>query len=62
MAREKVHLSIRMDTDLRDKFHYVAGADGRSMSAQVLYMIRKYVRDFEKENGPITEEDLKEDM
>ena len=62
MGREKVHLSIRMDTDLHDKFHYVAGADGRSMSAQLLYMIRKYVRDFEKENGLITEEDLKEDI
>lgn len=58
MKREKVHLSIRMDAALHDKFQYVAGADGRTMSGQILYLIQKCVRDFEKEHGPITSEDL----
>ena len=29
------------------------------MSGQILYLIQKCVREFEKEHGPITEDDLK---
>lgn len=50
---DKIHLSIRMDSKLHDKFKYTAGADGRTMSGQILYLIQKYVREYEKENGPI---------
>lgn len=56
---DKTHLSIRMDSKLHDKFQYVAGSEGRSMSGQILYLIQKCVRDFEKENGPIPEDELK---
>ena len=60
MGKEKVHLSIRMDANLHDRFQYVAGADGRTMSGQILYLIQKCIRDFEKEHGPIKAEDLKD--
>ena len=33
---DKTHLSIRMDDRLHDRFRYVAGAEGRSMSGQIL--------------------------
>ena len=56
---DKTHLSIRMDEKLHDNFRYVAGAEGRSMSGQILYLIQKCVRDFEKEHGPIPEDELK---
>lgn len=56
---DKTHLSIRMDSEVHDKFQYVAGAEGRSMSGQIQYLIQKCIRDFEKEHGPITEDDLK---
>ena len=55
---EKTHLSIRMDSELHDKFKYVAEADGRSMSKQILYMIRSYVKEYEKVHGPIPEDEL----
>lgn len=58
MVKRK-HLSIRMDSGLHDKFQYVALYEGRSMSGQILYLLQKCVRDFEKEHGPIKEEDLK---
>ena len=58
MKKEKTHLSIRMDAGMHDKFQYVAGAEGRTMSGQILYLIQKCVRDYEKENGPIQAEDL----
>lgn len=51
-------LTIRMDQELHDKFQYVSEYKGRSMSKQVLQLIFACVRDFEKENGPITREDL----
>lgn len=56
----KKHLSIRMDTELHDKFQYVAAYEGRSMSGQVLYLLRKCVQEHEKEHGKITQEDLQD--
>ena len=42
-----------MDEELHSKFRYVAEYEGRTMSGQVLYMIRKCVREYERENGEI---------
>ena len=53
------HLSFRMDEEMHDKFQYIAAYEGRSMSGQILYLIQRCVREFEKEHGPITEDDLK---
>jgi hypothetical protein len=47
------HLSLRIDDDLLQKFHYVADYDGRSANNQVLYLIKKCIADFEKEHGNI---------
>ena len=57
--REGKHLSIRMDGELHDKIQSIAAYEGRSMSGQILYLIKKCVRDFEKEHGPIPEDELK---
>lgn len=51
--KDKSHLSIRMNSELHDKFQYVASYEGRSMSKQILYLLSKCVRDFEREHGPI---------
>ena len=57
--KDRTHLSIRMNNELHDKFKYVSAYEGRSMSGQILYLIQRCVREFEKEHGPITEDDLK---
>lgn len=57
-VEDKMHLSIRMDKGLHDKIQYVAGSEGRSMSGQILYLIQKCVREYEKEHGPIPEDEL----
>ncbi len=49
----KTFLSIRMNKELHDKFQYVAAYDGRSMSGEIIYLLNKCVRDFEREHGPI---------
>ena len=51
--QKRTHLSIRMDAELHDKFQFVSEFEGRSMSRQILYLIRKCVSDFEKEHGSI---------
>ena len=57
--KERKHLSIRMDSETHDKFQFIAAYEGRSMSGQILHLIQKCIREYEKENGPITEDDLK---
>lgn len=51
--KERSHLSIRMNSELHDKFQYVAAYEGRSMSGQILYLLNRCVREFEREHGPI---------
>ena len=50
---EKNHLSIRTDKEVHDKFRYIAAYEGRSMSGQILYLIRQCIRKFEEQNGEI---------
>ncbi len=51
--KERTHLSIRMDNELHDKLQYVSAYEGRSMSGQILWLLNRCVREFERENGPI---------
>ena len=53
MMKDRTHLSIRMDKELHDKFQFIADYDGRSMSGQILQLIKTCIREFEKEHGPI---------
>ena len=47
------HLGIRINEDLHDKFKFVAGYEDRSISKQILYLIRKCVNEFEESHGEI---------
>ncbi len=47
------HISIRIDEVTLKKFHYVAKYDDRSASGQIMYLINKNIRDYEKEHGEI---------
>ena len=58
IVKDRMHLSIRMDNDVHDKIQYIAKYEGRSMSGKILQVIKNCIRDFEKEHGPITKEDL----
>ncbi len=52
MKKEK-HLGIRINAGLHYKLHYVAKFDGRSGNAEILYLIRQYIAEFEKKYGEI---------
>ena len=56
MKKQK-HISIRIDADVLEKFHYVAKYDDRSASGQIMYLINNCIRAFEEKHGtiPVTE-------
>ena len=47
------HLGIEIDPELHYKLKYVAKYEGRSGNGQILYLIRKCIREFEEANGEI---------
>ena len=57
MKRDK-HIGFRLDSELHAKMVYIAEYEGRSLSWQMIHLMQECVRRFEKEHGPITEEDL----
>lgn len=54
------HLGIEVSPDLHYKLHYIAKYEGRSANGQILYLIRKCIKEFEKENGEIKNENIED--
>lgn len=52
MKKER-HFGLRIEDELLKKFRYVCEYDGRSANSQILVLIRKYIAEYEKENGKI---------
>lgn len=50
------HLGIEIDPELHYKLHYIAKYEGRSANGQIIYLIRKCIREFEKLDGEIAVE------
>lgn len=50
------HLGIRIDNELHYKLHYISRYEGRSANGQILYLIRKNIKEFEEKNGIIEPE------
>lgn len=47
------HISIRIDEDILQKFHYVAKYEDRSASGQIMCLINNCIREFEEKYGVI---------
>ncbi|MBQ2972584.1 MAG: hypothetical protein IJE16_08590 [Ruminococcus sp.] len=47
------HLGIEVDPQLHYKLHYISKYEGRSANGQILYLIRRNIKEFEKEEGEI---------
>ena len=52
MKKEK-HFGLRIEADLLKKSRVVCGCEGRSANAQILYLMRQCVEEYEKEDGEI---------
>lgn len=51
--KKNKHLGIEIDPELHYKLHYISKYEGRSANGQILYLIRKCIREFEKTEGEI---------
>ena len=51
--KENKHLGIEIDPELHGKLRYIAKYEDRSINGQILFLIRKNIREFEEENGEI---------
>ena len=47
------HLGLHIDPDTHANLQYIAKYYGRSISGQVLFLVRECIRGFERENGEI---------
>lgn len=54
MATNKIQTGIRFEPELLYKITQVAKANKRSLNAQLELLAEQCVRQFEKENGPIS--------
>ena len=46
--------SLRIDSEMLDKLHYIADYEGRSANGQIIVLIRKLIEEYEAEHGEIT--------
>ena len=47
------HIGLEIDPELHYKLKYISKYEGRSGNGQILYLIRKCVKDFEDREGVI---------
>lgn len=47
------HLGIEIDPELHYKLHYISKYEGRSANGQILYLIRKCIKEFEAQEGKL---------
>lgn len=52
------NMGLRVPLDIHEKMAYIAAYEGRTLNGQVRFLLQKWIREFEKEHGPITEEDI----
>lgn len=51
--KKNKHLGIEIDPELHYKLHYIAKYEGRSANGQILYLLRRCIKDFEDRDGEI---------
>lgn len=53
MTDNKTRYTLRIETELLEKFGYIAEYDGRTKNGELLWMIRQLVAQFEQKHGTI---------
>lgn len=54
MKTEHPKFTLRIDSELLKKFHYVAEYNARSANRELEMLIKKHISEFEKQHGKIT--------
>lgn len=56
MMSDTAKFTLRTDSDILKKFHYVADYNARSANRELEVLMKKHIAEFEKEHGKITPE------
>lgn len=51
--KKNKHIGIEIYPELHYKLHYIAKYEGRSANGQILYLLRKCIKEFEQADRPI---------
>ena len=52
--------TMRIERELLDKLQYIAKYEGRTANKQLEQLVKRCIREFEKDNGKITEDMIQE--
>ena len=52
--KDNKHLGLEINPELHYKLHYIAKYEGRSANGQIMYLLRKCIKEFEEKEGIIT--------
>ena len=55
MAVSKIQTGLRLDEDLYEKLKCIAELEGRSLNNLAEYIMRRYVAEYEAQNGPLAQ-------
>lgn len=58
MPSDLPRLTVRMEQNLLDKVKKIAEKESRKTNQQIVYIIKKYVEQYEKEQGRINSAEL----
>lgn len=53
MPYQMSKFTLRIENELLKKFHFVAKYNDRSANQEIVTLIKKHIREFEKTNGKI---------
>ena len=58
MPSDLPRITLRMDKEFIDKINKIAERENRSTNQQITYIIKKYIEQYEKENGRLNSAEL----
>lgn len=59
MKKQEIkNIGLRVNPEVHKKLRYIAQYEGRTINGQAYYLILSCIRAFEKEHGPIPEDEL----
>ena len=55
--KQNKHLGLEIEPQLHSKLKYIAKYEDRSIDGEIIYLIKKAIREFESRNGEISNEE-----
>jgi hypothetical protein len=56
-TNDKISLNIRLNEDFHSKIKFISETEYRSLNNQIEYILQKYIKEYEKDNGEIATEE-----